>query len=220
MIIQACVQHNLIASQLHNSLRNLVRSPGVRWKTSHRRCHVSVNPNGIPETGGTWADFGSGTDAFTLALAEIVGRDAHLYSIDQQDSALRQQKQTMRRTFPELKVEYIVANYTKSLDLPNLDGIVMANTLHFQRHKDGVLQLVYRYLRPGGAVYPGVIQHRSGQSLGSHPFSYESWATMAHRNGFVDTQLLAIRPSRFMGEIYAAASRKPMTPPVTMGTMR
>lgn len=173
--------------------------------------HVALIKGSISEPGGTWADFGSGTGAFTLALAEVVGRDAHLYSIDQQHNALRQQEQTMRRTFPELQVEYIAADYTKPLDLPALDGLVMANALHFQRHKDGVLQLMYRYLRAGGRFI--LIEYNTDQgNFGvPHPFSYESWATMAHRNGFVNTQLLATRPSRFMGEIYAAVSRKPMT---------
>jgi len=35
--------------------------------------HVNLLRRGIPAPGGVWADFGSGTGAFTLALAELTG---------------------------------------------------------------------------------------------------------------------------------------------------
>ena len=39
-----------------------------------------------------------------------------------------------------------------------------------------------------------------------YPLSYKTWEKKARRNGFVNTRLLARRPSRFMGEIYSAVS--------------
>ena len=44
--------------------------------------HVNLLRKGIPEKGGLWADLGSGTGAFTLALADLIGSTGHIYSID------------------------------------------------------------------------------------------------------------------------------------------
>jgi ubiquinone/menaquinone biosynthesis C-methylase UbiE len=43
--------------------------------------HVSLIRNGVATSGGVWADFGAGTGAFTLALAEVVGPGAEIYGI-------------------------------------------------------------------------------------------------------------------------------------------
>ena len=112
--------------------------------------HVNLLQKGIPEKGGTWADLGSGTGAFTLALADLIGPTGKIYTIDKDKRALKEQEKAMRANFPTTTVEYITADFTRRLDLPKLDGIIMANSLHFVRHKDPVLQLIRSYLRPGG----------------------------------------------------------------------
>ena len=48
--------------------------------------------NGIPGQGGTWADFGSGTGAFTLALADLIGPQGSIYSVDKDRGSLREQR--------------------------------------------------------------------------------------------------------------------------------
>ena len=73
----------------------------------------------------------------------------------------------MRARFPETKVQYLVADFGKRLDLPPLDGVVMANSLHFQRQKDPVLQLVRGYLKPAWAADSGGIQCGPRQYVGA-----------------------------------------------------
>lgn len=112
----------------------------------------------------------------------------------------------MRARFPANDVEYINADFTRQLDLPPLDGIVMANSLHFIRKKDPVLQLVRGYLRPGGRLLLVEYNADSGNMWVPYPFSYSIWETLAHQNGFMRTQLLATVPSRFFGGMYSAVS--------------
>src|SRR5579859_3770597 len=95
--------------------------------------HVRLLRDGIPAAGGVWADFGSGAGAFTLALADLLGPEGQIISVDRDGAALREQERSMRRRFPASEVEYLQADYTRPLSLPALDGIVFANTLHFQR---------------------------------------------------------------------------------------
>ena len=106
--------------------------------------------DGVPTPGGVWADLGSGDGAFTLALADLLGHGAQIYSVDREAHSLERQEISMTLQFPEAQVTYLAADYTRPLELPPLDGIVMANSLHFQRAKEGVLSLVRDYLKPGG----------------------------------------------------------------------
>src|SRR5688500_7290020 len=101
---------------------------------------------------GVWADIGSGTGAFTLALAELLGSEGTLYSVDRDAGALRHQQQAIRAQFPSVNVRYLQADFTRPLQLPVLNGIVMANSLHFvsDRNKAAVVRHLKSYLRPGG----------------------------------------------------------------------
>jgi ubiquinone/menaquinone biosynthesis C-methylase UbiE len=171
--------------------------------------HVNLLRNGIPESGGIWADFGSGRGAFTLALAELIGPTGEIYSVDKDRGALRQQERTMKGQFPKVTAHFKKADFTKPLDLPLLDGLVIANALHYLRHKDETIRLLANYLRPGGCFLMVEYNTDRGNTWVPHPFSYPTWEKLARRNGLVNTQLLATVPSRFLGQIYSAISFRP-----------
>jgi len=171
--------------------------------------HVNLLRDGIPARGGVWADLGSGAGAFTLALAELLGPQATIYSVDQDGRALNDQQRAMRSHYPAAQVHYLNADFTRPLDLPPLDGLVMANSLHFHRHKEPILQRVHGYLRPGGRLLLVEYNSDHGNTWVPYPLSYPTWEALARRAGFVDTGKLAARPSRFLGEIYSAISIRP-----------
>lgn len=168
--------------------------------------HVALLRAGIPKPGGVWADFGSGKGAFTLALAELIGPDGIIYSIDKNSSALRQQEHSMNTRFPGLMVHFLESDYTQPLDLPLLDGAVIANALHFQREKDSVVQSIRAHLKSKGRLLLVEYNVNRGNPWVPYPLSYNAWQVLASRNGFADTRLLAKRPSRFLHEIYSALS--------------
>ena len=112
----------------------------------------------------------------------------------------------MRERFPGSRLQTITADYTRPLDLPPLDGLVMANALHFQRKKDGILQLIYNTLQPGGRFILVEYNVDRGNFWVPHPLSYPTWEKLAGRSGFVDTRLLRTRASSFLREIYSAVS--------------
>jgi len=172
----------------------------------NHRDHVRLIRRGVPVPGGVWADFGSGRGAFTLALAELLGDKGVIYSVDKDSGALRRQEQAMRAQFPDVTVHTINADFTRPLDLPALDGLVVANALHFLRHKDPAIRLLRRYLRPAGRFLVVEYNTDRGNPWVPHPFSYATWQTVALRNGFQHTELLATHPSSFLGEFYAAGS--------------
>lgn len=168
--------------------------------------HVNLLRKGIDTPGGVWADLGSGGGAFTLALADLIGPEGTIYSVDKSAGALREQEQEMRVRFPETTARYIVADFTRRLDLPPLDGVVMANSLHYVKQKDAMIQLVRSYLKPGGRFLLVEYNADRGNMWVPYPLSFGTWETLARKNGFASTQLLATVPSRFLGSMYSALS--------------
>jgi len=166
--------------------------------------HVNLIRGGVPNPGGEWADLGSGAGAFTLALAELIGSAGIIYSVDKDRGALREQERAMRTQFPLITVHSLKDDFTRPLDLPPLDGIVMANALHFQRDKEAVVRLIRGYLKPGGRLILVEYNVDRGNFAVPYPLSYQTWETLARRSGFAETRRLATRPSRFLGEIYSA----------------
>jgi SAM-dependent methyltransferase len=169
--------------------------------------HVYLLRGGVSSPGGVWADLGSGTGAFTLALAELIGPTGQIYSVDKDGDALEEQERAVQARF-QVTAYYVKADFTRPLSLPALDGVVMANALHFLPHaaKGAVIQAVKSCLRPGGRLILVEYNVDQGNRWVPYPLSYGSWEAMARRNGFVHTQLLATRPSRFLREIYSAVS--------------
>ena len=159
--------------------------------------HTNLLHDGIASPGGVWADFGAGTGAFTLALADLLGPTAEIIAIDRDISRLRTNEEAMRARFPETNARYVAADFCDALDLPALDGIVSANALHFAEDQAHVVELLRSYLGPGGRLL--VVEYNIDHSNFAvpHPVPYAHWETLARGAGFVHTELLARRPSRF-----------------------
>jgi len=173
--------------------------------------HVDLLREGIPGPGGVWADFGAGSGAFTLALAELIGPGGEIFSIDRDATALRSQEAAFRaRSLDETPVLHLMlADFTNMLQLPPLDGAVMANAIHFQRRKEPVIQQIFIYLKPGAHLILVEYNVDRGNPWVPYPISYSSWEMLARSCGFVNTRLLATKPSRFLQEIYSAVSLRP-----------
>jgi ubiquinone/menaquinone biosynthesis C-methylase UbiE len=168
--------------------------------------HVGLLRDGVLGAGPTWADLGSGEGAFTLALADLLGPTGVIHTVDRDARALEVQLGRLREAFPDTSVAPLVADFTKPLALPPLDGIVMANSLHFVRDKRSVLGLVRGYLRPGGHLVLVEYDADRGNPFVPFPLSFATWAQVAAEAGFRDTRRLASVPSRFLGSNDSALS--------------
>lgn len=168
--------------------------------------HVWLLRRGVPAGGGVWADLGAGNGAFTLALAELLGDGGTIYAVDRERGALTALARSLRDRYPAVDLHATIGDFTQPLALPLLDGIVMANSLHFVEAKAPVLALLRGYLQPGGRFIVVEYNTDRGNRWVPYPFSFASWQRLAREAGFAHTELLATRPSSFLGEFYAAAS--------------
>ena len=165
--------------------------------------HVRLLRGGVTG-GGKWADLGAGTGAFTLALAELVGPEGEVIAVDRDRGALRDLERALRPGHATVRT--LSADFTKPFDLASLDGVVMANSLHFVRDKAPVLALVHDMLKPSGRLLLVEYDADHGNTWVPHPMSFETWRALADANGFAETRKLASVPSRFLGRIYSAES--------------
>ncbi len=181
--------------------------------------HVTLLRGGVlvtedQPTGRVWADLGSGAGAFTLALADLLGPDGIIHSVDRDATALDTQRRAMHTQFGSRapQVRYLVADYTRPLVLPPLDGIVMANTLHFHHDPVPVVRRVADYLKPTGRLLVIEYDTDRGNIWVPHPFSFAAWVDIARRSGFDTTRRLHTVPSRFLGQIFSAVSQRTVLP--------
>src|SRR5665811_1109669 len=143
------------------------------------RDHVGLIREGVLGGGKTWADLGSGEGAFTLALADLLGPTGSIHTVDRDGRAVGVQVRALREAFPSVGLTPVVADFTLPLELPPLDGIVMANSLHFVRDKLGVLGLVRGYLRPAGRLVLVEYDTDHGNPWVPFPLSFRSWVAEA-----------------------------------------
>ena len=163
---------------------------------------VALLERGVEQGPYRWADLGAGEGNFTRALAQLLGSGAHITAVDKDAGALRAVGGG---------IETRVADFTKPLDLHDLDGVVMANSLHFVRDKRPVLRAVLAMLKPGGRLIVVEYSTDRGNPWVPHPFSFETWLRLSTDAGLVGTEQIGSVPSRYFGSMYAALSRRPGT---------
>jgi ubiquinone/menaquinone biosynthesis C-methylase UbiE len=136
--------------------------------------HVELIKDGI--AGRVWAELGSGRGAFTLALIELLGSDCRIISIDRDPSALRKQQEQIEVRFPHIEITYLHADFMRPLDLPPLDGVLIANALHFVPYAQqaALLQRVKQFLHPSGRLVIVEYDADRGNMWVPHPFRYSA----------------------------------------------
>jgi SAM-dependent methyltransferase len=169
--------------------------------------HVYLLRKGIPTPVGEWADLGCGTGAFTLALADLLEPPSIIYAVDSDGYSLSELRRRARTRFPNHEIRILLADFTQRLDLPPLDGIVMANSLHFHKEKEPIVRAVRDRLKPDGSFILIEYNADRGNPWVPFPLSFARWRELAPHCGFASTEKIASKPSTFLREIYSALSR-------------
>lgn len=166
--------------------------------------HVRLLQKLITPKKQIWADFGSGDGAFTLALSDLGGSLTEIYSFDTDESRLSLQKKKFGEMFPVANVHFLPQDFTKPLDLPVLDGIIMANSLHYLENQALFLVKIKEYLKPSGLLVIVEYNVDYGNRWVPYPVSFRKLEALCQAAGFTPPVKLGAKDSDFLKEIYSA----------------
>lgn len=170
--------------------------------------HIHLIKKAITEKGGIWADFGSGDGAFTLALRDLAGKDCHIYSVDKEAGRLARQKKEIARMFPYSEITYLHTDFTEHLALPLLDGILMANSLHYVGKQADFMKRIRQYLKPSGTL---IIVEYNTDTISPwvpYPVPYALFEGLRKQAKFTKAHMLEKIPSAYWEEMYSAEAEK------------
>ncbi|KAA2240779.1 class I SAM-dependent methyltransferase [Chitinophaga agrisoli] len=147
----------------------------------------TIAPNGPV----TWADLGCGSGLFTAALASMLADGSQLYAVDKQRVILNE------APFPEgvavqpLQLDFV----TNELPFQDLDGILMANSLHYVADQGGFIRQISRHMKENGRFIIVEYDTDAANRWVPYPLSYHKLLRLFHKEGFMDIQRLGERAS-------------------------
>jgi SAM-dependent methyltransferase len=184
------------------------------------RTAASLIRAAVPARGGTWADLGAGSGTFTLALATLLGPEGRVYAVDNDASALAELHDALAGHPLGNQVLPLQHDFRRPHDFPSLDGVLLANALHFvpPDEQPDVLRRLAGYLTPAGRLVVVDYDGRGASSWVPYPISQRRLRELCAALSFAPPTVVGRRPSRYGGDLYAAwaAPREPLahrTPP-------
>jgi trans-aconitate methyltransferase len=143
----------------------------------------------------SWADLGCGRGVFTFALKSLLPAGSRLIAVD---------KESQR-----LPLHFIKGDFEKDeLPLSRLDGILMANSLHFVRDKEKLIRKLEAYFLATPAFLIVEYDTDRANRWVPYPVSSDELRSLFTGLGYSSITKLEVRPSRFGGQLYAALIKK------------
>lgn len=170
-------------------------------------------PPGAPSV--QWADLGAGTGTFTAALAWLLGNGSTVVAVERDlraAAALRSRGRTGGAAIVVRDLDFTDARAWDALALPPLDGILLANALHFvpTGTQGALLARLAGALAPDGRLVVVEYEGRAPSPWVPHPVAIARLQALLP-DGF-RARTVGSRASTFGGTMYAAALERALPP--------
>jgi len=140
-----------------------------------------------------WADLGAGSGTFTVALAKLLARGSRIYALDQNAGSLKK--------IPDVDgiiIEKIKSDFTNTMSLTEkLNGILMANALHFVKDKTRFLKMISAQLLPNGIFLIVEYDLQKSNLWVPYPVTFDALKKLFSDSIGRSVQRLGEMPSRF-----------------------
>ncbi|WPP52441.1 class I SAM-dependent methyltransferase [Catalinimonas niigatensis] len=151
-----------------------------------------------------WADLGCGNGTFTKALAQLLPDGSTLYAVD------KNQQHIIHPDEKKVHIEFIQADFDKEeLMLPPLDGILMANALHYVKGKVSLLARLQKLLNAEGKFIIVEYDTMRANPWVPYPIDFLHLQDLLYDAGFRQVKKLGERTSIYnRSNMYSCLARK------------
>jgi ubiquinone/menaquinone biosynthesis C-methylase UbiE len=126
-----------------------------------------IEPAFVHRTSGTWCDLGCGSGLFTNELGTLLGKESKVYAIDKS-------VQHIHSAAKDVAIEFHRMDFaTEPLPYSELDGILMANSLHFVSDKISFLERIKKHLKPNGQFLFVEYELAKGNNWVPYPIAFD-----------------------------------------------
>ena len=158
-----------------------------------------------PEQATRWADLGCGSGLFTYALAQFLPDGSATCAADKAMPALKPLANPNKVNIEPVRLDFIREDWP----FRDLDGILMANSLHYVADKPGFIQKLQSCLKPAHQLILVEYDTEVGNPWVPYPVSFNRLSDLMIPAGYEAVRKLAERPSVFGPRmIYSASAAK------------
>lgn len=148
-----------------------------------------------------WADLGAGKGLFTTALSKSLAPGSTIYAIDTDKKVLNKIEVNKNISLQLINADFV----HDSLPFESLDGILMANSLHFVEDKHSFLKHLKLKLKPEGKLILVEYDMDKPNPWVPYPISFISLQALVAEAGFHTVSKIGEEPSVYnRANIYAA----------------
>jgi len=143
----------------------------------------------------TWLDLGCGSGLFSEALNGLLPKNSSIYAIDKEAASFRSNQ-----------IKFLQLDFVKD-PLPEIpvDGVLMANSLHYVKDKIQFLGKIKKHLLPGGAFLLVEYDMVTPNHWVPYPASFLSAQDLFKQGGLEFVYKISDRPSTLNNrKIYSA----------------
>lgn len=151
----------------------------------------------------SWADLGSGEGLFTMALAAQLPSGSSILAIDKRANILKKiPPQYDGVTIHTQKGDFL------STDLPDhLQGVLMANALHYVKNKSHFLQGLIKHMGEGAQCLIVEYNTSSANPWVPYPINWQKVSLLTEELGAKEIHKLGEIPSLYQKSMYATLIR-------------
>ena len=166
---------------------------------------ISLIDHPIASAPVTWADLGCGNGTFTEALAHLLPKESLIFAMDRNKAKLNHISNRIAGSL----IQKIVLDFeSETLPVTELNGILMANSLHFVKRKESFLSKIRYYLRKEGSLVIVEYDRFRSNPWVPFPINFVELRALLTATGFDSIRELNVVSSRYGRTIYSALAVK------------